>query len=55
MINIRKLKPIKTNFPIMIAEKAISKITCKNLVKEIQKLNSLKRRCFRHFMTQIIQ
>jgi hypothetical protein len=37
MINIRKLKPIKTNFPIMIAEKAISKTTCKKFVKEIQK------------------
>jgi hypothetical protein len=37
MINIRKLKPIKSNFPIMIAEKAISKNTCENFVKEIQK------------------
>ena len=37
MINIRKLKPIKTNFPLMIAEKAISKIACENFVKEIQK------------------
>jgi len=37
MINIRKLKSIKSNFPIMIAEKAISKDTCNNFVKEIQK------------------
>jgi hypothetical protein len=37
MINIKKLKPIKSNFPIMIAEKAISKNTCENFVKEIQK------------------
>jgi|TARA_B110000444_G_scaffold173037_1_gene161901 hypothetical protein len=35
MINIRKLKPIKTNFPLMIAEKTISKIICENIVKEI--------------------
>jgi len=37
MINIRKLKPLKSNFPIMLAEKAISKETCNNFVKEIQK------------------
>jgi hypothetical protein len=37
MINIRRLKPLKSNFPIMIAEKAISKDTCNNFVKEIQK------------------
>tara|TARA_B100000767_G_scaffold272396_1_gene299951 strand:- start:4819 stop:4977 length:159 start_codon:yes stop_codon:yes gene_type:complete len=37
MIDIRKLKPIKSNFPIMIAEKVIAKNTCKNLVIEIQK------------------
>ena len=37
MINIKKLKPLKSNFPIMIAEKAISKDTCNNFVKEIQK------------------
>jgi len=27
MINIGRLKPLKSNFPIMIAEKAISKFT----------------------------
>ena len=37
MINIRRLNPLKSNFPIMIAEKAISKNTCNNFVKEIQK------------------
>ena len=37
MINIRKLKPLKSNFPIIIAEKAISKDTCNKFVKEIQK------------------
>ena len=36
MINIGRLKPLKSNFPIMIAEKAISKDTCNNFVKEIQ-------------------
>ena len=37
MINIRKLKSLKSNFPIMIAEKAISKNICNKFVEEIQK------------------
>ena len=37
MINIKKLKPIKSNFPILIAEKSISRNICNNFVKEIQK------------------
>ena len=37
MIDIRKLNPLKSNFPIMIAEKAISKDVCNNFVKEIKK------------------
>ena len=36
MIDVRKLKIIKSNFPIMIADKAISKSICRNFVKEIQ-------------------
>jgi hypothetical protein len=37
MIDTSKLKQIKSNFPIMIAKKAIAKNICKNFVKEIQK------------------
>jgi hypothetical protein len=36
MISLRKLKTVKSNFPIMIAEKAIPKNICRNFVKEIQ-------------------
>ena len=37
MINVRKLKSLKSNFPIIIAEKAISKNICNKFVEEIQK------------------
>ena len=35
MINIGKLKKIKNNFPVLVAEKAIPKNICKNLTSEI--------------------
>ena len=64
MINIGRLKPLKRNFPIMIAEKAILSTAVMHLMDQlysnlkiliiIQKLNLLKIRCFHLFMTQII-
>ena len=35
MINLGKLKKIKSNFPVLVAEKAIPKNICKNLISEI--------------------
>ena len=35
MINLGKLKKIKSNFPVLVAEKAIPKNICKNLTSEI--------------------
>ena len=35
MINLGKLKKIKSNFPVLVAEKGISKNICKNLISEI--------------------
>ena len=35
MVNIGKLKKIKSNFPVLIAEKAIPKKICKKLISEI--------------------
>ena len=35
MINLGKLKKINSNFPVLIAKKAISKNICKNLISEI--------------------
>ncbi len=40
MINIGKLKKIKTNFPVLVAEKAIPKNICKNLISEISSSKS---------------
>ena len=40
MINIGKLKKIKTNFPVLVAEKAIPKNICKNLISEISSYKS---------------
>ena len=35
MINLGKLKKIKSNFPVLVAEKAIPKNVCKHLISEI--------------------
>ena len=35
MVNLGKLKKIKSNFPVLIAEKAIPKKICKKLISEI--------------------
>ena len=35
MVNLGKLKKIKINFPVLIAEKAIPKKICKKLISEI--------------------
>tara|TARA_B100000686_G_scaffold101086_1_gene108290 strand:+ start:2982 stop:3848 length:867 start_codon:yes stop_codon:yes gene_type:complete len=35
MINLEKLKKVKTTFPVLLAQKAISKNICKNLISEI--------------------
>ena len=40
MINIGKLKKIKNNFPVLVAEKAIPKNICKNLISEISSSKS---------------
>ena len=40
MINIGKLKKIKTNFPVLVAEKAIPKNICKKLISEINSSKS---------------
>ena len=40
MINIRKLEKIKSNFPVLIAEKAIPKNICKKLISEISSSKS---------------
>ena len=40
MINIGKLKKIKSNFPVLVAEKAIPKNICKNLISEISSSKS---------------
>ena len=36
MININKLKKIKSNFPVMIGKNALTKKDCKKLISEIQ-------------------
>ena len=40
MINIGKLKKIKTNFPVLVAKKAIPKNICKKLISEINSSKS---------------
>ena len=40
MINLGKLKKIKSNFPVLVAEKAIPKNICKNLISEISSSKS---------------
>ena len=40
MINIGKLKKIKTNFPVLVAKKAITKNICKKLISEINSSKS---------------
>ena len=36
MININKLKKIKSNFPVMISKNALTKKDCKKLISEIK-------------------
>ena len=40
MVNLGKLKKIKSNFPVLVAEKAIPKNICKNLISEISSYKS---------------
>ena len=40
MINLGKLKKIKNNFPVLVAEKAIHKNICKNIITEISSSKS---------------
>ena len=40
MININKLKKIKSNFPVMIGKNALTKKDCKKLIGEIKNTNN---------------
>ena len=51
MINVNKLKKVKSNFPVMVGKGAISKKDCEKLIDEIQNAkssirNSIKRLLF---------
>ena len=40
MINVNKLKKVKSNFPVMVGKSAISKKDCEKLIDEIQNAKS---------------
>ena len=40
MINVNKLKKVKSNFPVMVGKDAISKKDCEKLIDEIRNAKS---------------
>ena len=45
MINVNKLKKVKSNFPVMVGKGAISKKDCEKLIDEIQNAKSFDDFC----------